>query len=94
MYVTIVEFFCRYRKIAGDVCQGGDERLYAPYEAECCRTPTEPPTTGIFHNIATVNKLQSSMKNVEYISVVEVFLLDVGASILDQWSNLTAHPYH
>ena len=35
---------CRYRKIAGDVCEGGDERLYAPYQAECCRTPTEPPT--------------------------------------------------
>ena len=33
-----------YRKIAGDVCEGGDESLYAPYEAECCKIPTQPPT--------------------------------------------------
>ncbi|CAI8030523.1 Sortilin-related receptor [Geodia barretti] len=51
-----------YRKIAGDVCQGGDERLYAPYEAECCRTPTEPPTTATNTAPTTTTSSSTSSK--------------------------------
>ena len=32
-----------YRKIAGDVCTGGVESLYAPFKAQCCDGSTEPP---------------------------------------------------
>ena len=36
----------RYRKIAGDVCEDGDEEEFQPYNAKCCEiaeSPTKSP---------------------------------------------------
>lgn len=35
--IHMLHMIFSYRKIPGDVCTGGDESLYAPFEAECCR---------------------------------------------------------
>ena len=36
--------YCSYRKIAGDLCKGGGEDIYAHFTAPCCGNSTLPPT--------------------------------------------------
>ena len=40
---TALRAQCRYRKIAGDVCEGGEEGLFERFKAPCCGNNTLPP---------------------------------------------------
>ena len=41
--LTFPHMMNRYRKIAGDVCTGGEEKLFQRFEAPCCGDDTLPP---------------------------------------------------
>ena len=36
---------CRYRKIGGDVCAGGEEDMYKKQEADCCAHHSQPSSS-------------------------------------------------
>ena len=46
-YICMYMILCRYRKVAGDVCMGGEASLFNAFEAPCCENSTLPPTPHI-----------------------------------------------
>ena len=64
---TALRAQCRYRKIAGDVCEGGEEGLFERFKAPCCGNNTLFPTrpteviADTFHGDDNLDKLVAAL---------------------------------